>query len=126
MKREMDSTYILTGVPLQGKLPGITWFFKGPNIFFVIFGFYWEKLQYILSDEDFLAVKVDEVTSKWRQSDVNPAICVYENIFTDSWVDVISVNFNSKKVHENDIFVRQDILQFFSVESKDYKYLKSS
>ena len=30
-----------------------------------------------------------------------------------------------KKVHEDDIFVRQDILQFFSVESKDYKYLKS-
>ena len=50
---------------------------------------------------------------------------VYENLFTDSWVDVISVNFNGKKVHEDDIFVRQDILQFFPVESKDYKYLKS-
>ena len=34
-------------------------------------------------------------------------------------------NFNSKKVHEDDIFVRQDILRFSSVESKDYKYLKS-
>ena len=78
----------------------------------------------MLSDEnvifmDFFAVKVDEV------SDVNPGIRLYENIFTDSWVDVISVNFNSKKVHEDDIFVQQDILQYFSVESKDYKYLKS-
>ena len=48
-----------------------------------------------------------------------------ENLFTDSWVDVISVHFNCKKVHEDDIFVRQDILQFFSGESKDYKDLKS-
>ena len=50
------------------------------------------------------AVKFYEVTS-------NPGICVYENVFTDSWGDVISVKFNSKKVHEDDIFVRQDILQ---------------
>ena len=63
--------------------------------------------------------------TKWRQNDVNPGICVYENLFTDSCVDVISVNFNGKKVHEDDIFVPQDILQIFSVESKDYKYLKS-
>ena len=55
---------------------------------------------------------------KWNTKKKNP---VYENLFTDSWVDVISVNFNSK----NDIFVQQDILQFFSEESKDYKYLKS-
>ena len=52
-------------------------------------------------------------------------IPVCKRTFTDSWVDVISVNFNSKKVHEDEIFVQQDILQFFSVESKDYKYLKS-
>ena len=32
---------------------------------------------------------------------------------------------NSEKVHEDDIFVRQCILQFLSGESKDYKYLKS-
>ena len=32
---------------------------------------------------------------------------------------------NSEKVHEDDIFGRQDILQFFSGESNDYKYLKS-
>ena len=64
--------------------------------------------------------------TKWRQNDVNPGICVYENLFTDSWVDVISVNFNSKKVHEDDIFVQQDILQYFSVESKDYKYYLKS
>ena len=43
---------------------------------------------------------------------------------TDSWVDVISVNFNSKKNHEDNIFDRQNILQFFSGVSKDYKYVK--
>ena len=42
---------------------------------------------------------------------------------TDSWVDVTSVNFNSKKVHEDEVFDRQDILQFFSDLSKDYKYV---
>ena len=63
--------------------------------------------------------------TKWRQTAVNPAICVYENVFTDSWVDVISVNFISKMVYVDDIFIRQNILQFFLVESKDYKYLKS-
>ena len=52
-------------------------------------------------------------------------ICLYENLFTDSRYDITSVNFNSEKVHEDDIFVRQDILQFLSAESKDYKYLKS-
>ena len=42
-----------------------------------------------------------------------------ENLFTDSHYDITSVNFNSENVHEDDIFVRQDILQFFSEESKD-------
>ena len=32
--------------------------------------------------------------------------------------------FNSKKVHEDDVFDRQDILQFFSELSKDLKYVK--
>ena len=50
--------------------------------------------------------------------------CFHYN--TDScWVDVTSVNFNSKKVHEDDVFGRQDILQFLSDVSKDYKYGKS-
>ena len=35
------------------------------------------------------------------------------------------MHFNSKKVYEDEIFGRQDILQFFSGESKDYKYVKS-
>ena len=55
----------------------------------------------------------------------NIEIFVYENLFTDSWVDVISVNFNSKKVYEDEIFGRQDKLQFFSRESKDYKCLRN-
>ena len=33
--------------------------------------------------------------------------CFHYN--TDSWVDVTSVNFNSEKVHEDDVFGRQDI-----------------
>ena len=67
---------------------------------------------------DFFAVKVDG-------SDVIAGISLYENLFTDSHYDITFVNFNSEKVHEDDIFVLQDILQFFSEESKDYKYLKS-
>ena len=39
-------------------------------------------------------------------------------------VDVTSVNFNSEKIHEDNIFGRQDISQFFSGVSKDYKYVK--
>ena len=39
---------------------------------------------------------------------------------TDSWVDITFVTFKSKKVHEDKIFGRQDILQFFSEVSKDY------
>ena len=30
---------------------------------------------------------------------------------TDSWVDVTSIDFNRKKVNEDKIFDRQDILQ---------------
>ena len=74
-----------------------------------------------MSDEnvifmDFFAVKVDG-------SDVIAGISLYENLFTDSRYDITSVNFNSEKVHEDEIFVRQDILQFFSGESKDTNIL---
>ena len=70
---------------------------------------------------DFFAVKVDK-------SEIIAGISIlYENLFTDSRYDITSVNFNSEKVHEDDIFVVQYkcILQFFSGESNDYKYLKS-
>ena len=67
---------------------------------------------------DFFAVK-------FEGSDVIAGISLYENLFTDSRYDVTSINLNSENVHEDDIFVRQDILQFFSGETKDYKYLKS-
>ena len=63
-----------------------------------------------MSDEnvifmDFFDVKLDG-------SDVIAGISlhVYENLFTDCRCDITSVNFNSEKVHEDDIFVRQDIL----------------
>ena len=51
---------------------------------------------------DFFAVKV-------HGSDVNPGICLYKSLFSDSWVDVNSINFNSKKVYEDEIFSQQDI-----------------
>ena len=41
-------------------------------------------------------------------------------------VDVTSVNFNSKKVYEDDIFSRQDILQFFSGEFKELQICQIS
>ena len=43
---------------------------------------------------------------------------------TDSWFDVTSVNFNSQKVHEDNIFERQDVNKFLSQGSKYYKYVK--
>ena len=53
---------------------------------------------------DVFAVKVDG-------SDVIAGISLYENLLTDSRYDITSVNFNSEKVdHEDDIFVRQDML----------------
>ena len=51
---------------------------------------------------DFFAVKVDG-------SDVIAGISLYENLFKDSRYDITSVNFISEKVHEDDIFVREDI-----------------
>ena len=47
--------------------------------------------------------------------------CFHYN--ADSLDDVTSVTFNSKKVHEDEVFDRQDILQFFSDASKNYKYV---
>ena len=43
---------------------------------------------------------------------------------TDSWFDIAFVEFNSQKVHEDNIFERQDILQFLSQDSKYFKYIK--
>ena len=48
-----------------------------------------------------------------------------KNLSTDTWVDVISVSFNSKKVYKDEIFVRQDKLQFISREYKDCKCLRN-
>ena len=52
---------------------------------------------------DFSAVKVDG-------SDVIMGICKKAFIWTDSPYDTSSVKFNREKVHEDVIFVRQDIL----------------
>ena len=48
---------------------------------------------------DFLAVKLDG-------SDVNQGVCKEVFIWTDTLVDVTSVNFNSKNVYEDEIFGR--------------------
>ena len=37
----------------------------------------------------------------------------------------IHINFNSQKVHEDEIFEPQDIFQLLSQGSKYYKYVKS-
>ena len=57
--------------------------------------------------EDFFAVKVNG-------TDVNPGICAEVFILIYSWFDVISINFNSKEVYEDEFFGRLDMLQFFS------------
>ena len=58
---------------------------------------------------------------KWRQS----RNLTYNSTVFYSWIEVTSVNFNTKKVHLNDIFGQQDILQIFSGDSKNDKYEKS-
>ena len=50
---------------------------------------------------------------------------LYIKTLWSSYYDVTSVDFNSKNIHEDKSFDRQDILQFFSGVSKDYKYVKS-
>ena len=49
------------------------------------------------------------VNAKVDGSDVIAGISLYENLFKDSRYDITSVNFISEKVHEDDIFVREDI-----------------
>ena len=51
--------------------------------------------------------------------------CLYIKTLWSSYYDVTSVDFNSKQIHEDNILDRQDILQFFSEVSNDYKYVKS-
>ena len=59
---------------------------------------------------------------------VKEGICKKVSMYTgtDSHFDITSISFNSKKVYEDEIFNQQEILKFFSWESKDYKCLKSS
>ena len=77
---------------------------------------------YILSAEN--VIFKDLLTVKVNGSDVNPGIC--RGFHKDSFlVDVISVNFNSIKVYEDEFFGCQDMLQFLSWVSEDFKYVKS-
>ena len=50
---------------------------------------------------------------------------LYIKTHWSSYNDATSVDFNSKKIHKDKMFGRQDILQFFSRVSKDHKYVKS-
>ena len=61
---------------------------------------------------------------KWYIFSMSITACFHHN--TDSLVDVTYVTFKSKKVREDKIFDRQDILQCLSEVSKDYKYVKST
>ena len=68
---------------------------------------------YIFLLLDIFAVKVEV-----EGSDVNPGIWKEIFIETDSWVDVSSVNFNSKNVYEDEICSRQDLRYYnFSQEN---------
>ena len=49
--------------------------------------------------------------------------CLYIKILWSSYYDVTSVEFKMKEILEDKIFDRQDILQFFSEVSKDYKFV---
>ena len=66
----------------------------------------------------FLLLKLTEVTLKWES--VKRFSCRQIPTLTS-----LPSTLTTKKVHEDEIFDRQDKLQFFSGESKDYKYLKS-
>ena len=58
-----------------------------------------------------------------ESSDMSITACFQYNTYY--WVDVTSVTFNNKKVYEDKIFRRQDILHIFLGAFKDYKYVKS-
>ena len=49
----------------------------------------------------------------------------YIETLGSSYYYVTSVDFNSKQIHQDNIFDQQDILQFCWGVSKDYKYAKS-
>ena len=55
-----------------------------------------------------------------------PNMCVLLALPIRASFDVTSSNnFDAQKVQEDETFERQDILYFFTRESKDYEYAKS-
>ena len=56
---------------------------------------------------------------KWYIFSMSITACIHGNTY--SWFDLTFVNFNIKKVQEDNVFERQDILQFLSQCSKYYK-----
>ena len=59
---------------------------------------------------------------KWYIFSMFTTACFH--YYTNSWVDVDSVEFNSQKVFEDNIFCKQNILQFYSGVFKYHKYFK--
>ena len=75
----------------------------------------------------FLIISCTRTNTKGILASKNmPNRCILYALSTRTYYDVTSGNnFDCEKVHEDDIFERQDVLHFFSEESKDYEYAKS-
>ena len=67
------------------------------------------------------------MNTKWILASKNMLnSCILYALSTRAYYDVTScINFHCEKVHEDDIFEWQDVLHFFSKESKHYEYAKS-
>ena len=76
-----------------------------------------------MSAENFIFI--DSFAVRVDGSDVNPGIRLYENsLQIPGSLTSLPSTLTAKKVYEDGIFGRQDILHFCSGESKDYKYVK--
>ena len=74
----------------------------------------------------FLVISCTRTNTKGILASKNmPNRCILYALSTRAYYDVTSSNnFDCEQGHEDDIF-EQDVLHFFSEESKDYEYAKS-
>ena len=75
----------------------------------------------------FLVISCTRTNTKGILASKNmPNRCILYALSTRAYYDVTSGNnFDCEQGHEDDIFERQDVLHFFSEESKDYQNAKS-
>ena len=75
----------------------------------------------------FLVISCTRTNTKGILASKNMANrCILYALSTRAYYNVTSGNnFDCEKVHEDDIFERQNVLHCFSEESKDYEYAKS-